>query len=185
MHRLKILSLLISLTIASAAHAQTQTEGGKTVAVKIQTNLGAIEADLYADKAPRTVKNFTDLAKKNFYDGMIFHRVIPHFMVQTGDPDGMGTGGPGYAFEDEFSPDLRHDRPGVLSMANSGPDTNGSQFFITVVPTPWLDGKHSVFGRVTKGQDVVDAIANTPRDGRDKPLTPVVIQKITVPDAAA
>ena len=185
MHRHKILSILISLTIASAAYAQTPTEGSKTVPVKIQTSLGTIEAELYADKAPRTVKNFTDLAKKNFYDGIIFHRVIPNFMVQTGDPDGLGTGGPGYTFEDEFAPDLRHDKPGVFSMANSGPNTNGSQFFITVVPTPWLDGKHSVFGRVTKGQDVVDKIANTPRDGRDKPLTPVTIQKITVPDTAA
>ena len=177
------LAFLILVATASTAFAETNLNGEKIVPVKIETSLGMIEGELYADKAPRTVKNFVDLAKKSFYNGIIFHRVIPNFMVQTGDPTGTGTGGPGYSFEDEFSTSLRHDKPGVFSMANSGPNTNGSQFFITVVPTPWLDGKHSVFGRVTKGQDVVDTIANTPRDGNDKPLTPVVIKNVTVLDA--
>lgn len=124
----------------------------------IETPKGTIKLELYADKAPKTVKNFEDLAKRGFYDGLTFHRVIPDFMIQGGCPNGTGTGGPGYDFEDEFHPDLRHDGPGVLSMANSGPNTNGSQFFITHVETPWLDGAHTVFGRVIEGQDVVDAV---------------------------
>lgn len=124
----------------------------------INTNKGEIELELYDDKAPRTVANFQKLADEGFYDGLKFHRVINDFMIQTGCPQGTGTGGPGYQFEDEFHPSLKHDGPGVLSMANAGPNTNGSQFFITHVATPWLDGKHSVFGRVTRGQDVVNAI---------------------------
>ena len=123
----------------------------------IETDRGAIRLELYADKAPNTVANFEKLASDGFYDGLTFHRIIADFMVQAGCPQGTGTGGPGYTFEDEFDADLRHDGPGVLSMANSGPNTNGSQFFITHVPTPWLDNKHSVFGRVLEGQDVVDA----------------------------
>ncbi len=140
----------------------------------IQTNKGTIKLDLYDDKAPKTVENFETLAKKGFYDGLKFHRVIPDFMIQTGCPQGTGTGGPGYKFKDEFHKDLKHDGPGVLSMANAGPNTNGSQFFITHVATPWLDGKHSVFGRVTEGQDVVDAI----KQGD-------VMEKVTVEDAPA
>ncbi|MCL2622925.1 MAG: peptidylprolyl isomerase [Planctomycetaceae bacterium] len=124
----------------------------------IETLRGIIKLELYADKAPRTVANFEDLANHNFYDGLTFHRVIPDFMIQGGCPDGTGSGGPGYEFEDEFHRDLKHDGPGVLSMANSGPDTNGSQFFITHIETPWLDGKHSVFGRVIQGRNVVDAV---------------------------
>lgn len=124
----------------------------------IQTNKGTIEIELYDDKVPKTVENFVKLANDGFYNGLKFHRVIPDFMVQTGCPEGTGTGGPGYKFEDEFHPDLRHAGPGVLSMANSGPNSNGSQFFITHVATAWLDDKHSVFGTVTSGQDVVDAI---------------------------
>ena len=124
----------------------------------IETNKGTIEIELYDEKVPKTVANFEKLAGDGFYDGLKFHRVIADFMVQTGCPQGTGTGGPGYQFEDEFHPSLKHDGPGVLSMANAGPNTNGSQFFITHVATPWLDGKHSVFGRVTSGQDVVDAI---------------------------
>lgn len=125
----------------------------------IKTSKGTIRCRLHDDKAPRTVANFEKLAGDGFYDGLKFHRVIPDFMIQTGCPQGTGTGGPGYQFEDEFHADLKHDGPGVLSMANAGPNTNGSQFFITHVETPWLDGKHSVFGRVLEGQDVVDAIA--------------------------
>jgi peptidyl-prolyl cis-trans isomerase B (cyclophilin B) len=128
------------------------------LAAEIQTSKGLIEVELTADKTPITVANFVNLAQKGFYNGVVFHRVIPDFMVQGGDPTGTGSGGPGYRFQDEFHPSLKHDRPGILSMANAGPGTNGSQFFITHVPTPWLDGKHSVFGAVVKGQDVVNAI---------------------------
>ena len=124
----------------------------------IVTNRGTIRIELHADKAPRTVANFEKLAGQGFYNGLKFHRVIANFMIQGGCPQGTGTGGPGYDFKDEFHKDLKHDGPGVLSMANSGPNTNGSQFFITHVATPWLDGKHSVFGRVIEGQDVVNKI---------------------------
>jgi peptidyl-prolyl cis-trans isomerase B (cyclophilin B) len=137
------------------------------------TRRGTIRIKLHDDKAPKTVANFAKLAGEGFYDGLKFHRVIPNFMIQGGCPRGNGTGGPGYAFADEFHPELKHDGPGVLSMANSGPNTNGSQFFITHVATPWLDGKHSVFGRVIEGQDVVNAIrAND------------VMDKVTVTDEA-
>ncbi|HCN09831.1 MAG TPA: peptidylprolyl isomerase [Lentisphaeria bacterium] len=124
----------------------------------ISTSRGDIQLELYADKVPNTVANFVKLVADGFYDGLIFHRVIDDFMVQTGCPEGSGQGGPGYQFEDEFDAELRHDTPGILSMANSGPNSNGSQFFITHVATPWLDDKHSVFGRVTDGQDVVNAV---------------------------
>lgn len=126
---------------------------------RFETDKGTIRVQLFPDQAPKTVENFEKLCGKEFYDGLAFHRVIPDFMVQGGCPEGTGTGGPGYKFEDEFHPDLKHDGPGVLSMANAGPNTNGSQFFITHVATPWLDGKHSVFGKVLEGQDVVDSIA--------------------------
>jgi peptidyl-prolyl cis-trans isomerase B (cyclophilin B) len=124
----------------------------------IATKRGTIRIQLHDDKAPKTVANFEKLARQGFYNGLKFHRVIPNFMIQGGCPQGTGTGGPGYKFADEFHRDLKHDGPGVLSMANSGPNTNGSQFFITHVATPWLDNKHSVFGRVIEGQDVVNAI---------------------------
>ena len=130
----------------------------KQYTATIETNRGKIVLRLTAAQTPRTVNNFVCLAEDGFYDGVTFHRVLPDFMIQGGDPDGSGRGGPGYTFKDEFDPKLKHDKPGVLSMANSGPNTNGSQFFITHVPTPWLDGKHSVFGYVTGGQDVVNAI---------------------------
>ena len=124
----------------------------------IETSKGVIRLELHEDRAPKTVANFEKLAGEGFYDGLKFHRVIPNFMIQTGCPQGTGTGGPGYQFEDEFDDSLRHDRAGILSMANAGPNTNGSQFFITHGPPPHLDGKHSVFGVVTEGQDVVDSI---------------------------
>ena len=124
----------------------------------IKTDLGDIVIDLWADKVPTTVNNFVFLAREGYYDGVIFHRVIKDFMAQTGDPTGTGTGGPGYSFADEFHSELRHDGPGVLSMANAGPNTNGSQFFITHVATPWLDDKHSVFGKVASGMEVILAI---------------------------
>jgi len=126
--------------------------------VTIDTTKGTIKAELFEDKVPKTVANFEKLSGEGFYDGLSFHRVIDDFMVQTGCPQGTGTGGPGYKFEDEFHPELRHDKPGILSMANSGPNSNGSQFFITHIPTDWLDNKHSVFGQVVEGQDVVNSI---------------------------
>ena len=124
----------------------------------IETDKGSIRLELHDDKVPKTCTNFEKLAGDGFYDGLMFHRVIDDFMVQTGCPQGTGTGGPGYQFEDEFHGDLTHTGPGILSMANAGPNTNGSQFFITHVATPWLDGKHSVFGRVLEGMDVVNSI---------------------------
>ena len=136
--------------------------------------------ELYHDKAPKTVAHFVTLAKKGFYDGMIFHRVIPGFMVQTGDPTGTGRGGPGYTFPDEFTPDVHHDGPGVVSMANAGPNTNGSQFFITLAATPWLDGKHTIFGRVVEGQQVVEQIVAAPRNAQDRPLEDIRMKRVTV-----
>jgi peptidyl-prolyl cis-trans isomerase B (cyclophilin B) len=130
----------------------------KSYTARLKTERGEIVVELYADRVPRTVENFVNLARAGFYDGTTFHRVIPGFMAQGGDPTGTGTGGPGYQFGDEFHPSLRHDGPGVLSMANAGPGTNGSQFFITHAATPHLDNKHSVFGRVTAGMDVVRAL---------------------------
>ena len=150
----------------------------------MQTNMGTIEIQLFEDKVPKTVENFAGLAKKGYYDGIIFHRVIDQFMIQGGDPTGTGSGGEslwGGKFKDEFDASLKHDEPGVLSMANAGPNTNGSQFFITVIPTPWLDGKHSVFGKVINGMDVVYAISKveTSKPG-DKPLKDVVMEKVTI-----
>ena len=146
----------------------------------IETNIGVIETELFEDKAPITTANFIKLAQSGFYDELIFHRVIPDFMIQGGDPSGDGTGGPGYNIKDEFGPSLKHDTPGMLSMANAGPDTGGSQFFITTVPTPWLDGHHAIFGKVIKGQDVVDKISKVKRDANDKPVDDVVINKVTI-----
>jgi peptidyl-prolyl cis-trans isomerase B (cyclophilin B) len=129
------------------------------ISIRIQTNKGNIEAKLFSDKAPVTVANFLNLARRGYYNNLTFHRVINDFMIQGGDPTGTGRGGPGYRFEDEFASDLKFDKPGILAMANSGPNTNGSQFFITHVPTPWLNQKHTIFGEVTQGQDVVNKIA--------------------------
>ncbi|MAE13097.1 peptidylprolyl isomerase [Candidatus Woesearchaeota archaeon] len=146
----------------------------------ISTTQGTIEVQLFTEKAPETTKNFIDLVNRKFYDDTIFHRVIPGFMIQGGDPTGTGTGGPGYTILDEFHPDLKHNAKGILSMANSGPNTGGSQFFITLAPTPWLDGKHAIFGKVIKGQEVVDIIAQLPRDAQDKPNNPVTITSIVI-----
>src|SRR5690242_3106440 len=185
-------ALLLSTSIGTAAESP---EKKAPLYATLKTSMGDIVIQLFEDKAPKTVANFVDLAsgtkewtdpktgtkvKRPLYNGTIFHRVIPDFMIQGGDPLGTGTGGPGYRFEDEINPDLRHSKPGILSMANAGPNTNGSQFFITVKPTPWLDGRHTVFGEVVKGQEVVNAIVSTPRAPNDKPLKDVVIKEIVV-----
>jgi len=150
-------------------------------AATLHTNHGPIEVELFDDDAPKTVENFLKLARDKFYDGIIFHRVIPDFMIQGGDPTGTGMGGPGYSFEDEFN-DHKVER-GALAMANAGPNTNGSQFFIvTAEATPWLDGKHTVFGKVTGGMDAVDSIERTDTDANDKPREPAVIERVELPE---
>jgi peptidyl-prolyl cis-trans isomerase A (cyclophilin A) len=161
----------------------------------LQTTKGDIVVRLFPDHAPKTVRNFVELARGGrewtdprtrtkttgpLYDGTVFHRVISGFMIQGGDPLGTGTGGPGYTFADEFHPELGFTRPYLLAMANAGPGTNGSQFFITVAPTQWLTGKHTIFGEVTAGTDVVDAIATAPTGRQDRPATDVVIEKVTI-----
>jgi len=157
MNKRTILSAAFALAIL-AAPAQSE-ESMKDIRIIVKTDKGNIEGVLHPAKAPVTVANFLNLAKRGYYDGLTFHRVIPDFMIQGGDPTGTGSGGPGYRFEDECTPELKHDKPGIFSMANAGAGTNGSQFFVTHVPTPWLDGKHTVFGSVTKGQDIVNAVA--------------------------
>lgn len=147
----------------------------------LTTDKGDITLDLFADKVPNTVNNFVFLARQGFYDGTIFHRVIADFMAQGGDPTGSGMGGPGYQFADEFDRTLKHDKPGVLSMANAGPGTNGSQFFITHIATPWLDGKHSVFGQVAKGMDVLMSIQ--PRNPQNPEYPGVKLQSVTISES--
>jgi cyclophilin family peptidyl-prolyl cis-trans isomerase len=169
--------MFVSLAILLLGCAK---EGVKMKTASFDTSMGTFEIELYTDKAPITTQNFIDLANKGFYNGLIFHRVIDGFMIQGGDPKGDGTGGPGYAIQDEFHPDLKHDSEGILSMANAGPNTGGSQFFITLAPTPWLDGKHAVFGKVINGMDVVMKIGKVETDSRDKPIQDVVINKIEI-----
>jgi peptidyl-prolyl cis-trans isomerase A (cyclophilin A) len=179
--------------------AKPAAASGTAKSAVIKTTVGEITVKFFGDKTPKTVANFVGLATgkkewtdprdgkvqkgKPLYNGTIFHRVIPDFMIQGGDPLGNGTGspgGPGFPFEDEFTPSDSFDKPGILAMANSGPNTNGSQFFITVKPTPWLNGRHTIFGEVTKGMDVVEKIVSTPRGPMDRPSTPIKIEKITV-----
>ncbi len=155
----KLFFVCLALATLGAVSAQeAQNMSGKLYCT-IKTDKGDIRIELFADKAPLTVANFVNLAERGYFDGLTFHRVVPNFVIQGGDPTGTGRGGPGYRFADEFHPDLRHDGPGTLSMANAGPGTNGSQFFITHTATPHLDNRHSVFGRVVSGQNVVDRIA--------------------------
>ena len=161
--------------------AQSTTNAKNRVAV-FDTNKGQFTVELFEDKAPQTTKNFITLVEKGFYNNLIFHRVIAGFMIQGGDPEGTGMGGPGYTIKDEFHPDLKHDAPGILSMANAGPNTGGSQFFITLDKTPWLDGKHAVFGKVIKNLDVVQAIGKVKTGPNDKPVEDVVINSITIQD---
>jgi peptidyl-prolyl cis-trans isomerase A (cyclophilin A) len=188
---------VLSLTSFFVAVPLSVVHAAKTPATaEIETTAGKISLKLFGDKAPKTVENFVGLATgkkewtdpatgesrkgKSLYAGTVFHRVIPNFMVQGGDPAGNGTGGPGYRFEDETKPTDNFDKPGILAMANAGPNTNGSQFFITVAPTPWLNGRHTIFGEVTQGMDVVNKIVNSPRDARDRPLQEIKIVKVTV-----
>jgi peptidyl-prolyl cis-trans isomerase A (cyclophilin A) len=169
-----------------------------TLTATLRTNQGTVVLRLFPDQAPKTVRNFVELAQggrewtdprtgklshESLYNGTIFHRVIPDFMIQAGDPLGTGTGGPGYEFGDEIHPDLAFNRPYLLGMANAGPGTNGSQFFITTVPTPWLTGKHTIFGEVIEGNDVVDAISHVDRDRRDRPAKDVVLESVEITGA--
>lgn len=147
---------------------------------EFRTNKGNFAVELFEDRAPITAGNFIDLVEKGFYDGVIFHRVIDGFMIQGGDPTGTGRGGPGYTIDDEFHPELRHDSEGILSMANAGPNTGGSQFFITLAPTPWLDDRHAVFGKVVEGMDVVREIGKVPTLPGDRPVDEVKIETITL-----
>jgi cyclophilin family peptidyl-prolyl cis-trans isomerase len=184
---LLIIFLSLVLSFNQSIYPQKKKDKKKmnekqTVAI-IQTNMGTIELELFADKTPKTVENFVGLANKGYYNGVIFHRVIDKFMIQGGDPTGTGRGGEslwGGKFNDEIVPELKHDSEGILSMANAGPNTNGSQFFITLVPTPWLDGKHTVFGKVIKGMDVVRAIGKVQTNQMDRPLKDVVMEKVTI-----
>lgn len=148
--------------------------------IKFTTNKGVFVAEMFEDKAPLTTKNFIELVEKGFYDGIIFHRVIDGFMIQGGDPTGTGMGGPGYKIKDEFGEGLKHDDEGILSMANAGPNTGGSQFFITLAPTPWLNGHHAIFGTVVEGMDVVRLIGVVPTDFRDRPREAVTMEKVEV-----
>jgi peptidyl-prolyl cis-trans isomerase A (cyclophilin A) len=182
------------IAVLVGVSAQAQEKKGPLYAT-LKTSMGDIVIQLFEDKAPKTVANFVGLAtgtkewtdpkthekvKRPLYNGTIFHRVIPGFMIQGGDPLGNGTGDPGYRFEDEFNAELKHTKPGILSMANAGPNTNGSQFFITLAATPHLDGRHSVFGEVVKGQEVVVAIGNVPRDFNNRPLKDVVLREVAI-----
>lgn len=192
-HVLSVFLFLVMFISCMNANSndQTQTQeqekskmNDSTVVAVIKTNMGTVEIELFEKQTPRTVANFVGLAEKGYYNGVIFHRVIDNFMIQGGDPTGTGRGGEsiyGSKFEDEIVSTLRHDGPGILSMANAGPNTNGSQFFITLVATPWLDGKHTVFGKVISGMDVVSAIGKvkTSKPG-DKPLNDVVMESITI-----
>jgi len=193
------IALLAGLALLLSAGLATAGEKEKPVAeplyATLKTNMGVIVIRLFDDKAPKTVENFVGLAtgtkewtdprsgqkvKQPLYNGTIFHRVIPGFMIQGGDPLGRGTGGPGYRFADEFHAELRHNKAGILSMANAGPNTNGSQFFITLAPTPHLDNRHSVFGEVVQGQEVVVAIGNAPRGANDRPVKDAVLQEVVI-----
>jgi peptidyl-prolyl cis-trans isomerase A (cyclophilin A) len=146
----------------------------------VTTNLGSFQIELFEDRAPGTTKNFIDLVEKGYYDEIAFHRVIEGFMIQGGCPSGNGTGGPGYTIPDEFHAELTHDSEGVLSMANAGPNTGGSQFFITLAATAWLDGKHAVFGKVVEGMDTIRTIGGTATGGGDRPIEPIVMESVRV-----
>jgi len=178
--------LLVTIVFASGctqsnlSQQNQTTDMAKNPVATLETSMGAFKVELLADKAPITAGNFAKLANEGFYDNLTFHRVIADFMIQGGDPDGDGTGGPGYTIKDEFGAGLKHNSEGILSMANAGPNTGGSQFFITLAPTPWLDGKHAIFGRVVEGMDVVKKIGAVETDANDMPLKPVVMKKVAI-----
>ncbi len=176
----KLICKILALAFVCSPAFADEAAAAKRPLAKFQTSMGDFTIELYSDLAPNTVTNFITLAKKNFYDGVIFHRVIDNFMIQGGDPTGTGRGGPGYAIPDEFGQGLKHDAPGILSMANAGPNTGGSQFFITLVPTPWLDGHHAIFGHVIKGMNVVEKIGHVKTDRQDRPVEEVTIKTITI-----
>lgn len=169
----------LAVTSSTITCAEQEVEIMNRFAV-IETNMGTMKIELFEKRAPITTKNFVELIEKGFYDGLVFHRVIAGFMIQGGDPNGDGTGGPGYTIKDEFHPELRHDSKGILSMANAGPNTGGSQFFITLDATPHLDNHHAVFGKVVEGMDVLEAIGATQTGANDVPVTPVVMQKVSI-----
>ncbi len=178
---LKVLAVgAVAVLPFMASPALADENSAKRPVANFVTNMGNFKIELYSDLAPNTVNNFIELSNKKFYDGVIFHRVIDGFMIQGGDPTGTGMGGPGYAIPDEFGKGLKHDSAGILSMANAGPNTGGSQFFITLVPTPWLDGHHAIFGHVIEGMDIVEKIGKTRTDRKDKPVKDVVITTITI-----
>jgi cyclophilin family peptidyl-prolyl cis-trans isomerase len=176
--KILVLAAILLAVFPIAAQAADVTRS----AAIFETSMGSFKIELFNDLAPKTCRSFMDLAERNFYDGTIFHRVIDGFMIQGGDPTGSGTGGPGYTILDEFGPGLAHDSEGILSMANAGPNTGGSQFFITLAPTPWLDGKHAIFGKVIEGMETVRAIGKTKTTSRDKPVIDVAINKLTIED---
>ena len=188
MKKVTLLALVLGIVITASGCTLPVTYTGNPTGddsmanriVVFDTSKGEFEVELFEDKAPKTAGNFISLVEKGFYDGLIFHRVIDGFMIQGGDPRGDGTGGPGYTIDDEFGEGLKHSTKGMLSMANSGPNTGGSQFFITLAPTPWLDGKHAIFGKVVGGMDVVDAIGKVQTGSMDRPVEPVTINKITL-----
>lgn len=186
---------IFSLHGEAKTKKEVSTTKGKEMIAVFETSVGTFKVKLFHDKAPKTVENFIGLAegtkewtdpktekqiKKPFYDGLKFHRVIPNFMIQGGCPLGTGTGGPGYRFADEFNPSLKHDKPGYLSMANAGPNTNGSQFFVTVAATPWLDGKHTIFGEVVEGMDIVNSISKAKTAPGDRPLEDITIKTLKI-----
>jgi len=184
--KITVAIIAIVVIVASAyfilgQNGMSEEENLNKVAV-IETNMGTMEIELFEDKAPRTVSNFVDLIEKGFYDGVIFHRIISGFMIQGGDPTGTGMGGPGYEIDDEFHPDLKHDSKGILSMANAGPNTGGSQFFITLAPTPHLDNRHAVFGKLIKGEEILDKIGAVETGPNDKPINEVKMIKVTIID---
>lgn len=170
--------MLMMTGCGSAAEGENNKVANR-IAV-FDTNMGEFEIELFEDKAPNTTANFIKLAEEGFYDGVIFHRIIDGFMIQGGDPTGTGMGGPGYEIDDEFHKDLKHDSEGILSMANAGPNTGGSQFFITLAATPWLDGHHAVFGKVVKGMETVREIGHVSTGFQDRPLHDVVMNKVTI-----
>lgn len=174
------LSLVVCFAFSACGSEVEKKPPVKPAQAVFETSMGNFTCRLENAKAPLTTANFIKLAKQGFYDGLIFHRVIDGFMIQGGDPKGDGTGGPGYTIQDEFHSELKHAGPGILSMANAGPNTGGSQFFITLQATPWLDGRHAVFGRISEGMEVVQQIGHSKTGPNDKPVFPIVIRKITI-----